>query len=208
VKITRIDHIAIAVNDIDAALEFFSDTLGLEVGHTDVEEEQGVVVAFLPLGESELELIEPVVDQSGVAKWLSGRGPGLHHLCLEVSDLDAALARLHERGVQMIDDEAYIGAGGRRIAFIHPHAAYGVLVELYEEMPGEVRRNTSLDELRRRLRVSGRVAAAGTRGFLGGLRHRSQDALGEAAEVSTSNGGTARADSVAEPVTPEEGAEG
>ena len=171
-KVTRIDHIAIAVEDIDSALGFFRDTLGLEVSHTDVEEDQGVVVAFLPLGESELELIEPVAGDTGVSRWLAARGQGMHHICLEVADLDAALTRLHERGVQMIDDVPYIGAGGRRIAFVHPRAAYGVLVELYEEMPGEVRRNTNLDELRRRAAFGGRVAAAGTRGFLGGLRNR------------------------------------
>jgi hypothetical protein len=96
----------------------------------------------------------------------------MHHLCLEVEDLDAALARLRARKVQLIDDEPYIGTGGRRIAFIHPKAAHGVLVELYETLPGERsrRRVTNIAELRRRLAIRGRVAAAGTRGFLDGLR--------------------------------------
>lgn len=169
-KIRRIDHVAIAVEDIDAALTFFRDALDLEVSHTDVEEGQGVVVAFLPLGESEVELIEPVADDSGVARFLGSRGPGLHHICLEVADLDAALARLKDRGVRLIDKEPHTGTGGRRIAFVHPRAAHGVLVELYETLPDEDRRLTSLVVLRRRLAVSGRVAAAGTRGFLDGLR--------------------------------------
>lgn len=171
-RITRIDHLAIAVDNLDDALAFYRDTLGLEVSHTDLEEGQGVVVAFLPVGDSEIELIEPVDASSSVARYLQKRGPGLHHLCLEVDDLDAALARLGERGVQLIDEEPYIGTGGRRIAFIHPKSAFGVLVELYETLPGDHvgRRRTSIDELRRRAVIRGRVAAAGTRGFITGLR--------------------------------------
>lgn len=169
-KVTRIDHVAIAVDDIDAALGFFRDALGLQLSHTDVEVDQGVVVAFLPLGGSEVELIEPVAPDSGVSRFLERRGPGLHHICLEVDDLDEAVSRLRGMGVELIDDDPYIGTGGRRIAFIHPRAAHGVLVELYEEMPGEYRRLTNLDDLRRRVVIRGRVAAAGTRGFLGGLR--------------------------------------
>jgi methylmalonyl-CoA/ethylmalonyl-CoA epimerase len=171
-KIKRIDHLAIAVDDIDRALGFFRDVLGLEVSHTDLEEGQRVVVAFLPLGDSEIELIEPVGDDSGVARFLGRRGPGMHHLCLEVEDLDTALERLRDRGVEVIDEEPYIGTGGRRIAFIHPRSAYGVLVELYETLPGDLqrRRIQNLDVLRQRLVLRGRVAAAGTRGFLGGLR--------------------------------------
>jgi hypothetical protein len=113
----------------------------------------------------------------------------MHHICLEVADLDTALARLRERGVQMIDEAPYIGTGGRRIAFVHPRAAFGVLVELYEEMPGEIRRNTNLDELRRRARVSRRVAAAGTRGFLGGLRNRPPRQPGEVIEAHDATDG-------------------
>ncbi len=182
-KIRRIDHVALAVTDIDAALPFFTDVLGLEVTHTDVEEGQGVVVAFLPLGDSELELIEPVAADSGVARFLARRGPGLHHLCLEVDDIDDALARLREHGVQLIDETPYIGTGGRRIVFIHPRSAHGVLVELYEVLPGDRRRRLeSLDDLRRRLVVRSRVAAAGTRGFIGGLRRRRGDARPDGGE--------------------------
>lgn len=185
-KITRIDHLAIAVENIDAALTFFRDALGLEVTDTDVEEGQGVVVAFLPLGDSELELIEPVEPDSGVARFLERRGPGMHHVCLEVEDLDAALDRLRTHGVRLIDEQPYTGTGGRRIAFLHPKAAHGVLVELYETMPGDRRRRRlqNLDELRRRLVVQGRVAAAGTRGFLGGLRRAGGDVPEEPEELA------------------------
>ncbi len=178
-KIKRIEHVAIAVDDIDEALGFFRDALGLEVGTTDLEEGQRVVVAFMPLGEAEIELIEPVDADSGVSRFLDRRGPGMHHLCLEVDDLGEAITHLRERGVQLIDDEPYLGTGGRRIAFIHPNAAHGVLIELYETRLGDrlPRRLTNLDDLRRRLFVGGRVAAAGTRGFLEGLRQGDEDDL-------------------------------
>lgn len=187
-RINRIDHLALAVDSIDAALPFFTEVLGLEVTHTDVEEGQGVVVAFLPVGDSEIELIEPVDDGSGVARFLRGRGPGMHHICLEVDDMDAALDRLRDKGVRLIDEEPYIGTGGRRIVFIHPKAAHGVLVELYEKLPqdsepgGGVRAYLSerlpsreelranLEDLRQRVVTRGRVVAAGTRGFIDGLR--------------------------------------
>jgi len=172
-RIRRIDHVAIAVPNIDAALPFFTEVLGLEVTHTDVEEGQGVVVAFLPAGDSELELIEPVDADSGVARFLARRGSGMHHLCLEVDDIDEAVARLREKGVALIDETPYIGTGGRRIVFIHPRSAHGLLIELYEVLPGDRRwRMESLDELRRSLVARSRVAAAGTRGFIGGLRKR------------------------------------
>ena len=134
-RINRIDHLALAVDSIDAALPFFTEVLGLQVTNTDVEEGQGVVVAFLPVGDSEIELIEPVHDDSGVARFLRGRGPGMHHFCLEVDDMDAALERLKTHEVRLIDEQPYIGTGGRRIVFIHPKAAHGVLVELYEKLP-------------------------------------------------------------------------
>ncbi|MFN2115981.1 MAG: methylmalonyl-CoA epimerase [Anaerolineae bacterium] len=176
-KVTRIDHVAIAVEDIDEALTFYRDALGLEVTTTDIEEGQGVVVAFMPVGDSELELIEPVDKGSGVARFLDKRGPGQHHICLEVDDLDAAMARLRAHDVELIDDEPYVGTGGRRIAFVHPRSSYGVLIELYETLPGDHlrRRLEDVGELRRRLLVRGRVAAAGTRGFLGGLRGRGDE---------------------------------
>ena len=173
-QIKRTDHIAIAVDSIDEALTFYRDALGLEVTHTDLEEDQGVVVAFLPTEGGEIELIEPVEPDSGVARYLKKRGPGMHHICLEVEDLDEALQHLREHDVRLIDEQPTTGTGGRRIAFIHPASAYGVLIELYETLPGDRadQRLTDLAELRRRVLVRGQVAVAGTRGFLDGLRRR------------------------------------
>ncbi|MCE7938205.1 methylmalonyl-CoA epimerase [bacterium] len=179
-KVRRIDHMAIAVDNLDTALPFFTQVLGLRVTHTDVEEGQGVVVAFLPIGDSEIELIEPVQPDSGVARFLQRRGGGMHHLCLEVDDMDAALAHLRAHGVRLIDETPYIGTGGRRIVFIHPKSSHGVLVELYEALPDDRRLTLdSLDDLRRRLVERGREAservrgaADGARGFIDGLRRR------------------------------------
>lgn len=131
-NVRRIDHLAIAVNDIDEALAFFRDALGLEVHHTDVEEGQGVRVAFMPVGDGEIELLQPVVPDSGVVRYLEKRGPGMHHVCLEVDDFDACIERLRERGVEMIGDGPYVNRAGRRLQFVHPRSASGVLVELYE----------------------------------------------------------------------------
>jgi methylmalonyl-CoA/ethylmalonyl-CoA epimerase len=130
--ITRIDHIAIAVQSLDQTLKFFADTLGLPYSHTMEEPEQAARVAFFPIGGSEVELVEPTSDTSGLTKWLDKRGEGLHHICFEVDDLDAVLTRLAERGVQLINPTPVTNSVGRRLAFIHPKAAHGVLVELYE----------------------------------------------------------------------------
>ncbi len=131
-KIKRIDHIAIVVEDIDAALGFWHDALGLELhGQEDVAEQKSIV-AFLPVAGSEIELVKPTTDDSGVARYLHKRGPGMHHICFEVDDLDATLERMKEKGVRLINETPTIGAGGKRIAFIHPESTNGVLVELYE----------------------------------------------------------------------------
>lgn len=183
-RISRIDHVAIAVPNIDQALGFFRDSLGLEVSHTDLEPGQGVVVAFLPVGDSEIELIEPVDTASGVARYLEKRGPGMHHICVEVDDLDETLARLAARDVELIDETPHTGTGGRRIAFVHPRSAHGVLVELYETLPGDRRGRArhSLEDLRRRLVVNSRAAAAGTRGFWDGLRRGPSDPAAPSSE--------------------------
>ncbi len=94
--------------------------------------EQESEIAFLPLGESEIELVRPTTESSGVARFLAKRGPGMHHVCLEVADLDGTLARLREMGIRLIHPEPLTGSDGRRLAFIHPESAFGVLVELYE----------------------------------------------------------------------------
>ena len=131
-KIKRIDHIAIVVEDIERALSFWQDALGLELSHVEEIPSQQSLVAFLPTQESEVELVSPTADDTGVARYLAKRGPGMHHICFEVDDIDGALAQLKEKGVRLINEVPTSGAGGKRIAFIHPESANGVLVELYE----------------------------------------------------------------------------
>jgi methylmalonyl-CoA/ethylmalonyl-CoA epimerase len=131
-KIKRIDHIAIVVEDIDSALAFWRDALGLDLEHVEEVTEQQSIVAFLPAGESEVELVKPTTDDSGVARYLSKRGPGIHHICFEVEDIESALVDLKSKGVRLINETPAIGAGGKMIAFIHPESTNGVLVELYE----------------------------------------------------------------------------
>lgn len=130
--IKRIDHIAIVVRNLNNALEFFQETLGLELEGISEEPEQHVTVAFLPVGDTEVELLEPDATDSGVWMYLEKRGEGIHHICFEVTDLDAALARLKEAGVDLINAEPVTNSRGQRLAFIHPKAAHGVLIELYE----------------------------------------------------------------------------
>jgi methylmalonyl-CoA/ethylmalonyl-CoA epimerase len=131
-RVKRIDHVAIVVDDIDEALTFWRDALGLELGRVEDVPEQHSVVAFLPTQEAEIELVKPTDSESGVARFLKRRGPGVHHICFEVDDLDDCLATLQGRGLQLINPEPIVGPGGKRIAFIHPSSAHGVLVELYE----------------------------------------------------------------------------
>ena len=130
--IKRIDHIAIVVPDVDQALEFWRDTLGLPLTGVENVAEQQSQVAFLPAGDSEVELVKPTTETSGVARFLAKRGPGLHHICFEVDDIDATLAALKARGTRLIDETPREGAGGKRLAFVHPESTNGVLVELYE----------------------------------------------------------------------------
>jgi methylmalonyl-CoA/ethylmalonyl-CoA epimerase len=132
-KITKINHIAIVVPDIDGSLSFWRDALGLELHHLDDVPSEKVVVAFLPVGDSEVELIKPATDDSGVARFLIEKGAGMHHLCLEVDDLDVMVADLKSKGVRLLGD-APKELPGRKMIFIHPKAAGGVLVELYQLM--------------------------------------------------------------------------
>lgn len=132
-KIKRIDHIAIVVEDIDSALGFWRDALGLDLERLEEVSEQQAIVAFLPAGGSEVELVKPTTDDSGVARYLNKRGPGIHHICFEVEDLEAALIDLKGKGVRLINETPAQGAGGKKIAFIHPESTNGVLVELYED---------------------------------------------------------------------------
>jgi methylmalonyl-CoA/ethylmalonyl-CoA epimerase len=130
--IKKIHHIAVVVPNIDRALAFWRDALGLELERVENVAEQETMVAFLPAGESEVELLEPASEDGNLARYLSKRGSGMHHICFEVDDIEATLAELKEKGVHLINERPAIGAGGRKMAFIHPRSTGGVLVELYE----------------------------------------------------------------------------
>jgi len=128
-----IDHLGIAVSSIDEALNFWRDGLGLLLKGIEVVEDQGVRVAILPVGESRIELLEATGEETPIGKFIARRGPGIHHLSLEVSDLQAMLGELKNRGVRLIDQEPRVGAGGALIAFIHPSSTGGVLIELAQK---------------------------------------------------------------------------
>ena len=126
----RIAHVGVAVPNLDAALAFYQDVLGL-VPHPEVNAD-GARIVSLALGESEIELLEPAEPESPIGRFLARRGAGIHHLCFRVPDLDAALAACRRGGYQLIDETPRTGAGGRRIAFVHPKATAGILLELSE----------------------------------------------------------------------------
>ena len=128
----RIDHVAIAVKDLDSALSFYRDVLGMPVGGVERVEDQVVDVAFVGEEPGRIELISPFRADTGVAKFIENRGEGLHHLAVRVKNIDASLKALQAKGVQLIDTEARKGAHGTRVAFVHPKAARGVLLELVE----------------------------------------------------------------------------
>lgn len=130
-KIKKINHVAIVVEQIEDALPFWRDQLGLALDHVEDVPSQSSKVAFLPVGEGEVELVQPTDMDSGLGKYLQKRGEGMHHLCIEVEDIDGMLVDLRAKGVLLIDEVAR-DLPGRRMAFIHPKAANGVLVELYE----------------------------------------------------------------------------
>lgn len=130
--IKNINHIAIIVPELEGALNFWEGALGLKLDRTESVPSEGVDVAFLPVGGSNVELLKPTVADSGVARFLEKRGPGIHHMCLEVEDIDATMARLREHDIQLINETAVEGHGGRKYAFVHPKSTGGVLVELYQ----------------------------------------------------------------------------
>jgi methylmalonyl-CoA/ethylmalonyl-CoA epimerase len=130
--IRRIDHVAVCVPDVDAALARWRDLFGLEARDRGVSDALRTEAALLPLGESHIELVSPHGENPGLAKFLEKRGPGLHHVALEVEGLDAALALLRTLGVPLVDETPRTGARGHRVAFVHPSATGGVLVELVE----------------------------------------------------------------------------
>lgn len=131
-EIKKINHVAVVVEDMEKALSFWQDALGMELHEIREVPAEKSQVAFLPLEGSEIELVVPTSDDSGISKYLSKRGPGMHHICLEVDDIAGMLAQLHKKGVRLINEEPRTGANGKKYAFIHPESTSGVLVELYE----------------------------------------------------------------------------
>ena len=131
-NVTRVDHIGIAVKNLDEMVKWYEETLGIEAHGYEVVEEQKVKVAFLPIGESELELLEDTTGDGPVAKFIEKNGEGIQHIALRVDSIDEALAELKEKEVRLIDQSPRYGAGNGSIAFVHPKATHGVLLELCE----------------------------------------------------------------------------
>ncbi|MGD1993485.1 MAG: methylmalonyl-CoA epimerase [Anaerolineae bacterium] len=129
---TTIHHVAIVVEDLDQALTFYRDTLGLDMTGRQEVPDEGVETAFFRTGEGKIELVRPLEADSGVARFLRKRGEGLHHLCLHVGDIDAVVARLRAAGAQLLSERPQLREDGTRYIFIHPRSAHGVLLELYE----------------------------------------------------------------------------
>ena len=131
-----IQHLGIAVESIEEALTFWRDALGLELKGVEVVENQGVRVAMLPIGQSRVELLEATGAETPVGKFLAKRGPGIHHLCVEVDDIYTKLSELKARGVRLINEQPAVGAGGALVAFVHPSSTGGVLIELTQKGSG------------------------------------------------------------------------
>ncbi len=132
----KINHIGIAVTDIESAAKFYTESLGLEVGGIEEVADQKVKVAFLPIGEVRIELVQPTTPDSPVAKFIEKNGTGIHHIAYEVTDVAAEVNRLLQAGVKMVDETPRKGAHNTRVAFVHPKASGGVLTELVQEMGG------------------------------------------------------------------------
>jgi methylmalonyl-CoA/ethylmalonyl-CoA epimerase len=128
----RIEHIALAVSDLDAAIAHYAEVWGLTVSHRERVEDQGVEEAMLPIGDSHLQLLGPTAPESTVGRFIERRGEGLHHIAYEVDDLEAALAELKAKGVELIDEKPRLGGRGHMVAFVHPKGNHGLLVELIQ----------------------------------------------------------------------------
>ena len=131
----KLDHIGIAVKDLNESLKFYRDTLGLELEGIEIVKDQKVKTAFLPVGDTHIELLEPTEPESAVGKFLEKRGEGIHHIAIKVENIESYLSNLEEKEVRLIDKEPKIGANNKKIAFIHPKSTSGVLLELCEEDP-------------------------------------------------------------------------
>ena len=133
---SRIDHIGVAVEDIEPAMALYRDSLRLDVAHREVVEEQGVEAVLLDVGENHVELLAPLAPDTPVGKFLARQGPGLHHVAYQVADIDAALAACREAGLQLIDEQPRTGIRGSRVAFVHPRSTGGVLTEIVQPAEG------------------------------------------------------------------------
>jgi methylmalonyl-CoA epimerase len=133
---SRIDHIGVAVEQIEPALELYRDSFQLELSHREIVEEQGVEAVLLDLGENHVELLAPLGADTPVGKFLARQGPGLHHVAYQVSDIEATLAALKRAGLALIDERPRVGIRGSRVAFMHPRASAGVLTEIVEPAAG------------------------------------------------------------------------
>jgi methylmalonyl-CoA/ethylmalonyl-CoA epimerase len=131
--IKNLDHIAVAVHNVEEAARFYQDILGLDLKNVEVVQEQKTKVGFFSIGETNIELVEPATEDSPLVKFLETRGPGIHHLCFEVDDIDQEIKALIEKGALLIDKEPRPGAHGTRVAFLHPKRTGGVLIELSEK---------------------------------------------------------------------------
>ncbi len=131
-NIMKLDHIGIAVKNLDETLKFYTEVLGLELHGTEVVEEQKVKVAFLPVGDTEVELLESTSEDGPIAKFIEKNGEGIQHMAFKVDNIEEAIEELKAKGMMMIDEKPRYGAGGARIAFMHPKSTYRVLVELSE----------------------------------------------------------------------------
>jgi methylmalonyl-CoA/ethylmalonyl-CoA epimerase len=128
----RIDHIGVAVEDLDAAIELYRERFGMAKQHREVVEQQGVEAVLLEIGEGHVELLRPLGPDTAVGKFLASRGPGLHHVAYQTSDIDSALEQVRAAGLDLIDEQPRVGIRGSRVAFLHPKATGGVLTELVE----------------------------------------------------------------------------
>jgi methylmalonyl-CoA/ethylmalonyl-CoA epimerase len=130
--VAKVDHIGIATNSIEEGLAVWRDALGLTVDSTGEVAEQGVKICMLAVGDTHVELLEPLGPETSVGKFLAKRGPGMHHIAIEVKDIRASLAELKSKGARLIDETPRVGAGGSLIAFVHPSSTNGVLLELVQ----------------------------------------------------------------------------
>ncbi len=128
--VKKIDHIGIAVKNLNETLNFYENILGLKSAGTETVEEQKVKVAFLPIGDTEVELLESTEEDGPIARYIAKNGEGVQHIAYKVDDIEKAIEEMKENGIRMIDEKARYGAGGAKIAFCHPKSTYGVLIEL------------------------------------------------------------------------------